>query len=102
LEETTKKVSDKEIEASRKLDDLERTVDKYNSMGYQIGLISSTAVNAKGKNYELQVVVNDGPNFSSSRMGASNSGNPDSDRLLADSLTGYQPAHILNLDLRAD
>jgi kinetochore protein NDC80 len=100
LEETKKKVSEKEIEASRKLDDLERMVDKYNSMGYQIGLIPSTAVNAKGKNYELQVVVNDGPNFSSSQMGASNSGNPDSDRLLADSLTGYQPAHILNLDLR--
>ena len=101
LEEAKRKVSEKEIEASFKLEEMERMVDKYNSLGYQIGLIPATAVNAKGKNYELQVVVNEGPNFSSSQMGASNSGgNPDSDRLLADPITGYQPAHILNLDLR--
>lgn len=101
LEEAKKKVAEKEIEASRKLDELERMVDKYNSLGYQIGLIPATAANAKGKNYELQVVVNEGPNFSSSQMGSSNSGNsPESDRLLADPITGYQPAHILNLDLR--
>jgi kinetochore protein NDC80 len=101
LEEAKKKVAEKEIEASRKLDDLERMVDKYNSLGYQIGLIPATAANAKGKSYELQVVVNEGPNFSSSQMAASNSGsNPESDRLLADPITGYQPAHILNLDLR--
>jgi kinetochore protein NDC80 len=100
LEEAKKKVNEKEIEASKKLDDLERMVDKYNSLGYQIGLIPATAANAKGKNYELQVVVNEGPSFSSSQMGASNSGSNDSDRLLADPVTGYQPAHILNLDLR--
>ena len=101
LEDAKKKVAEKEIDASKKLDELERLVDKYNSLGYQIGLIPETAVNAKGKNFELQVVVNEGPNFSSSQMGASNSGgNPESDRLLADPVTGYQPAHILNLDLR--
>ncbi|KAG0649705.1 putative kinetochore [Hyphodiscus hymeniophilus] len=100
LEEAKKKVAEKEVEASRKLEELERMVDKYNSMGYQIGLIPSTATNAKGKNYELQVVVNEGPNFNSSQMGASAAINADSDRLLADPLTGYQPAHILNLDLR--
>lgn len=100
LEEAKKKVSEKEGEASRKLEDLERMVDKYNSLGYQIGLIPATAANAKGKNYELQVTANEGPNFSSSQMGASGSGNADSDRLLADPVTGYQPAHILNLDLR--
>jgi kinetochore protein NDC80 len=102
LEEVKKKVTEKELEASRKLDELERMVDKYNSLGYQIGLIPSTAPNAKGKNYELQVIVNEGPNFSSSQMGpSSNPGsNPDSDRLLADPVTGYQPAHILSLDLR--
>jgi kinetochore protein NDC80 len=33
-------------------------------------------------------------------MGSSSGGNADSDRLLADPVTGYQPAHILNLDLR--
>ncbi|PVH83084.1 hypothetical protein DL98DRAFT_455288 [Cadophora sp. DSE1049] len=100
LEEAKKKVSEKEGDASRKLEDLERMVDKYNSLGYQIGLIPATAANAKGKNYELQVTANEGPNFSSSQMGASGSGNADSDRLLADPVTGYQPAHILNLDLR--
>ncbi|KAE8453758.1 kinetochore-associated Ndc80 complex subunit ndc80 [Mollisiaceae sp. DMI_Dod_QoI] len=99
LEEAKKKVTEKEVEASRKLDELERMVDKYNSLGYQIGLIPSTAPNAKGKNYELQVVVNEGPNFSASQLGSSR-GNADSDRLLADPATGYQPAHILNLDLR--
>jgi kinetochore protein NDC80 len=100
LEEAKKKVTEKEIEASRKLEELERMVDKYNSLGYQIGLIPSTAPNAKGKNYELQVIVNEGPNFSSSQMGASGGGNADSDRLLADPFTGYHPAYILNLDLR--
>ncbi|KAH7323756.1 HEC/Ndc80p family-domain-containing protein [Rhexocercosporidium sp. MPI-PUGE-AT-0058] len=100
LEEAKKKVSEKEGEASRKLEDLERMVDKYNSLGYQIGLIPATAANAKGKNYELQVTANDGPNFSSSQMGVSGTGNAESDRLLADPVTGYQPAHILNLDLR--
>ncbi|KAG9248747.1 HEC/Ndc80p family-domain-containing protein [Calycina marina] len=100
LEDVKKKVSEKEFEASRKLDELERLVEKYNSLGYQIGLIPATATNAKGKNYELRVVVNEGPNFSSSQLGASASGNTESDRLLADSVTGYQPAHILNLDLR--
>ncbi|KAK0117746.1 kinetochore-associated Ndc80 complex subunit ndc80 [Cadophora gregata] len=100
LEDAKKKVSEKEGEASRKLEDLERMVDKYNSLGYQIGLIPATAANAKGKNYELQVTANEGPNFSSSQMAASGSGNADSDRLLADPVTGYQPAHILNLDLR--
>ncbi|KAG9239439.1 HEC/Ndc80p family-domain-containing protein [Amylocarpus encephaloides] len=100
LEETKKKVSEKEAEASRKLDDLEMMVEKYNSLGYQIGLIPSTAPNAKGKNYELQILANQGPDFSSSQMGMSNSGAPDSDRLLADPVTGYQPAHMVSLDIR--
>lgn len=100
LEEVKKKVAEKEIEASRKLDELERMVEKYNSLGYQIGLIPSTAPNAKGRNYELQVIANEGPNFSSSQMASSASATPDGDRLLADPVTGYQPAHILNLDIR--
>jgi len=101
LEEAKKKVAEKEIEAGRKLEELERMVDQYNSLGYQIGLIPSTAPNAKGKNYELQVTVNDGPNFSSSQMGQSQrGGSADSDRLLADPVTGYQAHQILNIDLR--
>jgi kinetochore protein NDC80 len=75
-------------------------VERYNNLGYQIGIIPSTALNAKGKNFELQVMANEGPNFSASRMGTSSSASPESDRLLADSVSGYQPAHMLNLDLR--
>src|SRR5204863_1855668 len=53
LEEAKRKVTDKELEASKKLDELERLVEKFNSLGYQIGLIPSTAANAKGQDYEL-------------------------------------------------
>jgi len=101
LEDVKKKVADREIEASQKLEELERMVDRYNTGAYQIGLIPSTAVNAKGKNYELQVTVNsDTPNFSSSLQGSQGSVGAESERLLVDPVTGYQPAHILNLDLR--
>ncbi len=99
LEEVKRKVAEKEMEANRKLDDLERLVDKYNTLAYQIGLIPITAVNAKGRNFELQVTVNDGPDFTSSQLKGS-TGASATDRLLADPVTGYQPAHILNLDLR--
>ncbi|KAI9704456.1 MAG: kinetochore-associated Ndc80 complex subunit ndc80 [Candelina mexicana] len=93
LEEAKRKVSDREVEAGRRLEDLERLVENYNSMGYQIGIIPSTARNANGQDYELILTANDGPNFSSSETA-------ESDRLLADSVTGYQPQHLLNLDLR--
>ncbi|KAK1672923.1 HEC/Ndc80p family protein [Colletotrichum godetiae] len=99
LEDVKKKVADKEMEASRKLDELERMVDRYNTLAYQIALIPANAVNANGRDYELQVTVNDGPDFSSSQLKGS-SGVSSSDRLLADPVTGYQAAHILNLDLR--
>lgn len=100
LDEVKKKVSEKEVEASRKLDDLERTVDRYNTLAYQIGLIPATAVNAKGKDYELKVTVNEGPNFTASQLKGSFGDGFENERLLADPHTGYQPAHILNLDLR--
>lgn len=97
LEEAKKKVAEKGREAERKLDELERLVDNYNSLGYQIGIIPETAANAKGRTFELQVLVNQGPNFSDSRMGSTP---PEGDRLLADPNTGYQPHQLLNLDLR--
>ncbi|KAK3381365.1 HEC/Ndc80p family-domain-containing protein [Podospora didyma] len=101
LEDVKKKVTEKEIEASQKLDELERMVDRYNTAAYQIGLIPSTAVNAKGKDLELQVTVGGGSNFTSSQLqGSFGNGGAESDRLLVDPVTGYQPAHILNLDLR--
>jgi kinetochore protein NDC80 len=95
LEEAKRKVAEKELEAGRKLDELERMVDSYNSLAYQIGLIPSTAPNAKGIDYELKLMVNEGPNFSQSQRS-----NIDSDRLLHDPVTGYQPHQVLSLDLR--
>ncbi|KAI1632691.1 HEC/Ndc80p family protein [Biscogniauxia mediterranea] len=99
LDEGKRKVAEKEMEASHKLDELERLVDKYNTVAYQIGLIPSTAINAKGATYELQVTVNES-DFTGSIMKGSYSGGTGSERLLADPVTGYQPAHVLNLDLR--
>ncbi|KAI5922850.1 HEC/Ndc80p family protein [Camillea tinctor] len=99
LDEGKRKVAEKEMEASHKLDELERLVDKYNTVAYQIGLIPSTAINAKGETYELTVTVNES-DFTGSIMKGSYSGGTGSERLLADPVTGYQPAHVLNLDLR--
>lgn len=99
LDEVKKKVSEKEMEASRKLDELERMVDKYNTLAYQIALIPATAANAKGREFELQVMVNDSSDFTSSNFKTSTSG-PSTERLLVDATTGYQPGHVLNLDLR--
>ncbi|KAF2712442.1 hypothetical protein K504DRAFT_401318 [Pleomassaria siparia CBS 279.74] len=98
VEDSKKRVAEKEIVASRKLDELEQTVEKYNNLGYQIGVIPATAANAKGIDYELILTVNDGPNFSGSQMGTSTQ--EASDRLLADSGTGYSPHNLINLDLR--
>ncbi|KAI1001976.1 putative kinetochore protein [Podosphaera aphanis] len=99
LDETKRRVTEKEAEANQKLEELERMVDTFNSLGYQIGLIPATASNAKGNNFDLHVIVNEGPRFSS-QVGSSAVRDSDSDRLMADPVTGYQPAHILNLDLR--
>ncbi|KAF2204827.1 hypothetical protein GQ43DRAFT_408787 [Delitschia confertaspora ATCC 74209] len=99
MEESRKRVAEKEVVASHKLDELEHTVEKYNSLAYQIGVIPNTAANAKGLDYELIITVNDGPNFSGSQMGKPSQDDA-GDRLLHDSGTGYQPHHLLNLDLR--
>ncbi|RKF56265.1 putative kinetochore protein ndc80 [Erysiphe neolycopersici] len=102
IDESKRKLAEKEVEADKKLEELEQLVDKYNSLGYQIGLIPTSAPNAKGENYELQIVVSAGTNFSSSsQVDHSGSQNVESDRLLADANSGYQPAHILNIDLRS-
>lgn len=99
LDEVKRRVMDRESEASRKLDELERAVDNFNTLAYQISIIPATANNAKGKEYELRVLVSDSPDFTSSNLMAS-AGGPTNDRLLVDSTTGYQPGHTLNLDLR--
>ena len=99
LEETRKRVSEKEAETNTKLEELERCIDKYNSLCYQIGLIPSTAINAHGSDFELHLTTNPSLPFTSS-LRASGPIADSSDRLLADPTTGYQPAHVLNLDLR--
>ena len=91
--------SQKESDAHKALEDLERAVDKYNSLCYQIALVPSTAANAKGENYELHLNIDGTPNFSSSQLGSSQRGTSDN-RLLADASTGYHSASVLNLDLR--
>ena len=96
LEDVKRKALDKETDASRTLEDLERAVDNYNSLCYQIGLVPSTAAAAKGENFDLEL-VNVIKSFSAS---TSQGGHRGGTRLLVDSTTGYQPAHILNLDLR--
>ncbi|KAH8669323.1 HEC/Ndc80p family protein [Ilyonectria robusta] len=100
LEEVKKKVLEKEAEASRKLDELERMVDQYNTVAYQTALIPSTAANAKGRDFELQVMVNDNSHVTSTNLKGSSGASSSADRLLVDATTDYQPGHVLNLDLR--
>lgn len=89
LEEAKDRTGKKELETGSKLDELESTVQRYNSLGYQIGVIPSTAQNASGIEYELRLQVNSGPDFS-----ASASVDSANDRLLQDPNNGYAP-HLL-------
>lgn len=96
LEQAKERTSKKESETGAKLDELETAVQKYNSLGYQIGIIPSSAQNANGHDYELKLNVNSGPDFTQSQMGVSNPHSlSSSDRLLADANNGYQPQHLL-------
>jgi kinetochore protein NDC80 len=96
LDETNKVVLEKEMETARKLEDLELIIKRYNSLGYQMSLIPSTATNAKGQDYELTLNIADA-SFRSSR---SQRNSPDTDRLLADVNVGHSPVHLLSLDIR--
>ena len=96
LEEAKERTAKKESETGAKLDELESLVQKYNSLGYHIGIIPPTALHAHDQDYELKMTVNAGPDFSASTQ------QPPSDRLLADSSHGYQPHHLLpTTDLKA-
>ena len=57
LDETNRIVLEKEMETARKLEDLEAVIKRYNSLGYQLSLIPSTATNAKGTDYELTLNI---------------------------------------------
>ncbi|TKA75472.1 hypothetical protein B0A55_04570 [Friedmanniomyces simplex] len=95
LEESKDRTAKKEAETGGKLDELESVVQRFNSLGYQVGIIPSHAQNAEGYDYELQLRISAGPDFSASQHGTS------SDRLLAEPQSGYQPHHLLAHDLRA-
>jgi kinetochore protein NDC80 len=96
LEEAKERTAKKEGETGSKLDELEQCVQRYNSLGYQIGIIPSTAQNAANFDYEIRLQVNSGPDFSASQQfSTSTSIPPTSDRLLADPTTGYSPQRLL-------
>ncbi|KAF1812961.1 hypothetical protein P152DRAFT_449054 [Eremomyces bilateralis CBS 781.70] len=95
LEEARRRVGEREAEAEAKLEELRNTMERYNSLGYEVGIIPSTASNAKGINYELVLSVSDGSHFSTSQGSQS-----EDDRFLTDAGNGYQPHQLLNLDLK--
>lgn len=99
LDEVNKRVLDKEIDTSRRLEDLEAAVKRYNSLGYQLSLIPSTGSNAKGQSYELSLNLPDGNNavFSASTSTSRRHRSPEVDRLLADTNLGHSPSTLLNL-----
>ena len=100
LEESKDRTAKKEAETGAKLDELESLIQRYNSLGYQIGIIPSTAQNARGYAHELHLTANSGPNFTSSQLGASSQQMRESDPLLSDTQNGYQPYHLLQKDLK--
>lgn len=101
MEDSRKQVQEKELSAGTKLEELERAVETYNSLAYRIQLIPPESQNAKGQDYELFLSINEpsAPDFISSQLGNS-SQRMQSDRLLAEVSLGYQPHHLLSLDLQ--
>ncbi|OJD40448.1 hec ndc80p family protein [Diplodia corticola] len=95
LEETRRKIAEKELDATRKLDELERTVEKYNSQGYEIGIIPATAPRANGADFELVLTLSELP-FNSSQMDTT------SEKLLTSAGNGYQYHDLLNHDPRRE
>ncbi|KAL8685413.1 MAG: hypothetical protein Q9224_005825, partial [Gallowayella concinna] len=85
LEETKKRNAEKEAEANHALEELERVVESYNNLSYRVGLVPSTAVNAKGKEFELQLATTAPMQTDFSASSSQHTQQPD--RLLADPLT---------------
>lgn len=90
--ESKMRLAEREAEAQSKLEALERAITRYNSLAYQIGIIPSSTPAANGKEFELSIVPLSEPPSSQS----------ESDKLLFDATTGYQPANLLSRDLRND
>ncbi|PHH65975.1 hypothetical protein CDD81_923 [Ophiocordyceps australis] len=101
LDEAKRNVLEKELEASSKLSELEDLIKSYNSQAYRVGIVPATACNAKGRDYELKLMVDDCSDLTSSNLQSSGSGPlASTERLLANAVAGYQPGHLFNLDLR--
>ncbi|KAL9040515.1 MAG: hypothetical protein Q9180_001864 [Flavoplaca navasiana] len=92
LEETKRRAAEREAEANHSLEEVERAVETYNNLCYRVGLIPSTAVNAKDKDFELQLATT----TPVTDFSASSSQHNQPDRLLSEHLTGYSPTHLLN------
>lgn len=96
LEETKERTSKKEAETGAKLDDLESAVQRYNGLGYQIGIIPATAHNAHDFEYELRLDLNSGPDFTASQQFSASTSRPKAgDRLLQSAEHGYVAHHLL-------
>lgn len=95
LEEAKERSSKKEGETGAKLDELESAVQRYNGLGYQIGIIPATAHNAHNFEYELRLDLNSGPDFGASQQFSASTSRPKvAERLLQDAEHGYA-AHLL-------
>lgn len=101
LEETKQHLAEKEADAQKKLEDLDRQIEKFNSLAYKIGIIPMTAPHAKGVDYELALTIKDeGADFMASQLGRSQSQDDQGHRLLHNATTGYSPADLVNKDIR--
>ncbi|KAL8880447.1 MAG: hypothetical protein Q9198_002144 [Flavoplaca austrocitrina] len=92
LEETKRRAAEREAEANHSLEEVERAVETYNNLCYRVGLIPSTAVNAKDNDFELQLATT----APVTDFSASSSQQNQPDRLLSEHLTGYSPTQLLN------
>ena len=57
VDEARKLAWDKELTAQKKVESIERLITQYNTLGYRIGIIPSSAPNAGGMAFELDFNV---------------------------------------------
>lgn len=81
VQEASSQVFEKERAAQTKLDQLDKAIQTYNSIGYKIGVIPANAQHAKGTRYELDFT---------------------SPLELGKSWLGARPEQLVNANLRAD
>ena len=82
VDEARKLAWDKELTAQKKVESIERLITQYNTLGYRIGIIPSSAPNAGGMAFELDFNVQ-------AATGGGGGGNG-----------GVRPDLLINRDLR--